>query len=138
MSFDGQGLSFTTSLTEVWKSWCSQQASYDWGPHIPGVCGCAPDWGINGIQGADYVIVNPTTGAQLLVRGSTSVFGGCNEPGNDGPPCVCASSGCTVDMSGSDGVAQLTLTPGHLDGTFAASSAQTGMTSTLPLHLTLP
>ncbi len=70
------------------------------------------------------------------VSGSSTVFGECNEPGTEGPPCVCSSDGCTVDMSGSDGAFRLELATGSLDGTFAYTPVNVSTPSTLSVHLT--
>jgi hypothetical protein len=136
LSFDGKDLSFTTALFEIYKLWCTEQASYSWAPNFPGGCGCAPDWPMQATMPGVYVITNPTTGAKETVSGSTSVYGECNEPGNEGPPCFCSSAGCTVDMSGNDGAAQLTWTAGKLDGTFTVTPYQSTTSSTLSMHLT--
>jgi hypothetical protein len=135
--FDGTTLSFTLVRAELGLGWCAGQTSFSTAPLIQNGCSCAPDWpAMLGTSG--YELQDPTTGQWVPYSGDIQVYWDCAERGMVGPSCYCFSTGCTVDMSASDAVISLTLTPGHLDGTLSVlAGAYVPSTIVEPLHLVM-
>jgi hypothetical protein len=116
-SFDGTRLQLQTDQDEVWKGWCELQTPTNAGEAC-GVYGCAPNWPSESTVGVTSTLTDPSTGATETVDFGKWVL--CELPGE---PCLCSSTGCTVDLSapGRPWSFDMQLSGAKLDGTMSGN-----------------